>query len=126
MNTYDLNQARDYFQAKLNFSTGAHELEGIVKQNRKDVTVIDVRYPKEFAEGHVPGAINLPKGKWRNTAALNKGHVHYIYCYNQTCHLAAEAALELVKQGFQIIEVEGGWAAWEANGSPVERLAKSA
>lgn len=126
MENYDVNAAHKYFQAKLNFTTGAHELEGIVSNSDKNIRVIDVRYAKDFAEGHVPGAINLPKGKWRNTAILNKGDVHYIYCYNPTCHLAAEAAVELTQQGYEVVEVEGGWATWLANGSPVERIAKSA
>jgi rhodanese-related sulfurtransferase len=44
-----------------------------------------------------------------------------VYCYNQTCRLAAEAALELAAHGFPVIEMEGGFAAWEGYGLPVER-----
>lgn len=44
-----------------------------------DVRIIDIRAPKEYAEGHIEGAVNAPYGKWRGPAtnpgelpALNK------------------------------------------------------
>jgi rhodanese-related sulfurtransferase len=126
MNNYDLQKAREYFQNKLSFTTGVHELEIILQQNKEDFAVIDVRYPADYAQGHVPGALNLPKGKWQNAKGLSKAGINYLYCYNQTCHLAAEAAAELARQGYRVVEVEGGWAAWQANGYRVEQLAASA
>jgi rhodanese-related sulfurtransferase len=126
MSHYDLQKARDYFEAKTAFTTGAHELDYIVKQKKGDFVIVDVRYPADYATGHVPGAVNLPKGKWQNPKGLSKTGINYLYCYNQTCHLAAEAAVELIKLGYQVVEVEGGWATWEANGSPTEKLSKSA
>lgn len=126
MNNYDVQKAHDYFQNKIAFSTGVHELEGIVQQHRGDFTVVDVRYPADYARGHVPGAVNLPKGKWQNPKGLSKTGINYLYCYNQTCHLAAEAAVELSRQGYRVVEVEGGWAGWEANGYRIEQLAASA
>lgn len=128
MKHYDLKQANDYFRAKMAFTTGSHELELLVN-SRKDPAsyqVVDVRYPADFAEGHVPGAINLPKGKWRNPVGLNKRATLYLYCYNPTCHLAAEAAVELTEQGYQVVEVEGGWSTWVDNGYGIEVLGKSA
>lgn len=29
-------------------------------EDDEDVTVVDIRSPREFARGHVPGAVNLP------------------------------------------------------------------
>lgn len=126
MNNYDLQQAREYFRDKLAFTTGVHELEIIVQQDKGDFKVIDVRYPADYARGHVPGAVNLPRGKWQNPKGLTKTGINYLYCYNQTCHLAAEAAVELTQQGYRVVEVEGGWAGWEANGYRIEQLAASA
>lgn len=126
MNNYDLQQAREYFRDKLAFTTGVHELEIIVQQDKGDFKVIDVRYPADYARGHVPGAVNLPKGKWQNPKGLTKTGINYLYCYNQTCHLATEAAVELTQQGYRVVEVEGGWAGWETNGYRIEQLAASA
>lgn len=128
MKHYDFDQARDYFRDKMAFTTGSHELELLIN-SRADpdrYQVVDVRYPADFAAGHVPGAINLPKGKWKNAGGLTKDATLYLYCYNPTCHLAAEAAVELVAQGYRAVEVEGGWDTWVKNGYAVQVAAKSA
>ncbi len=116
--TYDIQAAQAYFQAKAGFTTGPHELTGILDRN-EDVVVVDVRFPTDFRKSHIPGAVNLPKGKWQNAAGLSKGKLNILYCYNQTCHLAAEAAVELLAQGYRVVEMEGGFSTWEANSYPV-------
>ncbi|MDX1518302.1 MAG: rhodanese-like domain-containing protein [Woeseiaceae bacterium] len=128
MKHYDFPRAADYFADKMAFTTGSHELELLVnsRASRDRYQVVDVRYPNDYAAGHVPGAINLPKGKWRNPQGLNKNATLYLYCYNPTCHLAAEAAVELVSQGYRVVEVEGGWDTWVKNGYGIEVTAKSA
>ena len=128
MRNYDFEKAFEYFSDKMAFTTGSHELEVLVnsKTSPAKYQVVDVRYPADFAAGHVPGAINLPKGKWTNVKGLNRDATLYLYCYNPTCHLAAEAAVELVRQGYKVVEVEGGWDTWVKNGYAVEQTAKSA
>lgn len=131
-NTYDFDKANEFFRARVAFTTGVHELEVLIN-SRKDPAsyqVLDVRYPADFAQARVPGAINLPKGQWKNAAAagLKQDVPIYVYCYNQTCHLAAEAAVELTAAGYRVIEVEGGWDTWVKNGYGVDEtpLAKTA
>jgi len=128
MSNYDFSQAQDFFADRIAFTTGPHELEVLIGGNTDPSTyqVLDVRYPADFAAGHVPGAINLPNGRWRNPRGLSKDATIYVYCYNPTCHLAAAAAVELVAQGYRVVEVEGGWDVWVANGYAVEKTAKSA
>lgn len=123
--TYDFDRAQDYFRDRMTFTTGVHELEVLIngKTDQEAYQVVDVRYPADFAKARVPGAINLPKGKWRNPAGLNRDATLYLYCYNPTCHLAAEAALELTTQGFRVVEVEGGWETWVKNGYAVDETA---
>ena len=123
--TYDLEQAQRYFRQKTAFTTGPHELLGLI-ESKADVAIVDVRYPSDFRKSHIPGAINLPKGKWHDTSALARDKVHVLYCYNQQCHLAAEAAVELLAQGVRVVEMEGGFATWEANSSPVVTSAPKA
>jgi rhodanese-related sulfurtransferase len=120
MNSYDLRKAQEHFAARTAFTTGVHELSAIAQKNHGDVVIVDVRMPSDYANGHVPGAINLPRGKWRNPKGLRPDAVHYVYCYDQTCHLAAEAAVALTRQGYKVIEVEGGWDRWQAKGLPAE------
>src|SRR5687767_10887240 len=115
--TYDFEAARAYFAQKNAATTGPHEVTGMLDR-REDVVLVDVRLPADYRKGHVPGAVNLPKGKWHQLAGLAKDRLNILYCYNQTCHLAAEAARELLAQGFPVVEMEGGFATWEANSYP--------
>jgi rhodanese-related sulfurtransferase len=123
--SYDLERARGHFQGKLDFTTGTHEVLGMIERGRDDVAIVDVRLPSDYRAGHVPGAINLPKGRWENVRGLSKDKLHVLYCYSQTCHLAAEAAVELLKQGYRVQEMEGGYATWTAAGYPVEQEASA-
>lgn len=126
MSQYDFQKAQEHFAARLAYTTGVHELEYIVNANTPGAVVVDVRFPTDFAKGHVPGAINLPKGKWQNVRGLNKDVTHYVLCYDQTCHLAAEAAYVLAQQGYKVVEVEGGFDRWVAKGFRVEPSAQAA
>lgn len=126
MENYDLQRAQEHFAARLAYTTGVHELEVLVNSGKGGFQVVDVRFPKDFAHGHVPGALNLPRGKWQTPASLRKDLPVYVYCYDQTCHMAAEASLELARQGFRAIEVEGGWDRWVQKGFRVATVAAAA
>lgn len=125
MSQYDFEAARRWFGARTAFTTGVHELEHQV-QSAGDFAVVDVRFPSDFVQGHVPGAVNLPKGKWHTARGLSRTGLNYLYCYDQTCHLAAEAAAELLAAGYRVVEVEGGWAGWINKGFRVEAAAQAA
>ena len=116
--SYDISEAREHFAAKQSFTTGPHELLGMI-DGKEDVVIVDVRFPTDYRKSHIPGAVNLPRGKWQTGAGLSKEKPNVLYCYNQTCHMAAEAALELLAQGYPVVEMEGGFATWEANGYPL-------
>jgi len=115
---YDFTAAKEHFAARNAFTTGPHEVTGMIDR-KEDIVIVDVRFPTDYRKAHVPGAINLPKGKWSDAKGLSKDKVTVLYCYNPTCHLAAEAAAELVAQGYPVVEMEGGFSTWEANGYPV-------
>ena len=117
----DPSQAREYFAQKLAFVTGPFELDGQIKR-REDITIVDVRLPSDFRAGHIPGAINLPNGKWHTLTGLSKERTAVIYCYSQTCKLAAAAAVEFASAGIPVVEMEGGFEAWEKNGLPIEKM----
>jgi rhodanese-related sulfurtransferase len=115
--SYNLEKAKEYFAQKVAFTTGPHELSGLIDA---DIVIVDVRFPTDYRKGHVPGAVNLPKGKWEKPEGLSKDKLNVLYCYSQQCHLAAEAAVQLLSQGYPVVELEGGFAQWEANSSPIE------
>jgi rhodanese-related sulfurtransferase len=118
----DTRQARDYFAQKLAFLTGPFELAGQIRHH-EPITIVDVRLPSDFQAGHIPGAINLPQGKWHTLAGLAKDRTAVIYCYSQTCKLAAAAAVEFASADIPVVEMEGGFEAWLKNELPVEKAA---
>ncbi len=126
-NAYDFARAEAYFQDRLDFTTGTHELDVLIKDPdpRADFQIVDVRFPDDFAKERIPGAINLPMAKWDNRryleANLRKDATIYLYCYTPTCHLAAQAAKKLAAAGYRAVEVEGGWQSWVQSGYDVER-----
>jgi rhodanese-related sulfurtransferase len=128
---YDFARARAFFQDRLDYTTGAHELEVLLGSDADPAgyRVVDVRFPDDYDQGHVPGAVNLPMPKWQNARYLaehlNKEAVLYLYCYTPTCHLAAQAAAKLAAAGYKVVEVEGGWEDWVQRGYAVEKTVQA-
>lgn len=118
MTLVDTNKAVDFFRAKLEFTTGSVELEHMIEDG-ENIKIIDVRYPDDFAAGHIPGAVNLPKEKWDTLEGLSRDKVNIVYCYSQVCHLAAAAALEFAERGFSVMELEGGFDEWRKHDLPI-------
>lgn len=119
MISYDFAQAQEFFKAKTGFTTGLHEMDGMIRDNA-GVVIVDVRLPRDYREAHIPGAINLPNGQWQKPAGLSRDKLNVLYCYSQTCHLAAQAAVELLSQGYPVVEMEGGFTGWQASDYAVE------
>ncbi|MBL8043585.1 MAG: hypothetical protein JNL86_11775 [Nitrospira sp.] len=117
--TNDPAKAKEFFEAKMAFTTGPVELERMMKN--KEVNVVDVRAAEDYAEGHIPGAVNLPKDQWHSFTGLRKDKINVLYCYSQVCHLAATAAVQFAEQGYPIMELDGGWRWWKDDGFDVEK-----
>lgn len=122
---YDFELAKKHFGAKTAYTTGPHELTGLIDR-KADIVIVDVRLPSDYRKAHVPGAINLPKGRWEKPVGLSKEKLNVLYCYDATCHLAAEAAAQLIAQGYPVVEMDGGFATWEARGYPVDAVKQAA
>lgn len=115
----DPEKARRYFADKMAFTTGPIELSNNLKQGT-DLTVIDVREPKDYKKGHVPGAINLPYDKWKTREGLRKDALNVLYCYSPVCHLAAMAAVEFASKGYPVMEMDGGFEVWKDKDLQIE------
>ena len=111
----DPAKAREFFLDKMTFTTGPVELNRELEAGAKNIVVVDVRAEEDYREGHIPGAINLPKDRWHTLEGLRKDKPNVLYCYSHVCHLAATAAVGFAAQGFPVIELEGGWRWWKEN-----------
>lgn len=85
--------------------------------------LLDVRTPGEFRTSHVPGARNVPLDVLRAHRHELRAHLDgevVLMCRSGARATQAEAAL--ADAGLPNLRVlDGGMAAWEASGAPVER-----
>lgn len=88
--------------------------------------VIDVRTVEEFAEGHVPGAINIPLASVPESLdAFGEKHTS-IVMYCRSGRRAAEALEMLSNAGFnKLYHLDGDIMGWEEAGKALEFPAKS-
>ena len=107
-------KAKQFFADKMAFTTGPVEVSHLLGK-KGPVVIIDVREPKDFKRGHVPGAISLPQEKWGTCAGLRRGALNIIYCYAQNCHMAAHAAMQFAAKGYPVKEMDGGFESWKQN-----------
>ncbi len=85
------------------------------------VTVIDVRPPEEYAQGHIAGALNIPLDKLKkHLKALPSDREIVAYCRGPWCVLAFEAVARLRKAGIEARRLKDGLPEWRRAGLPVE------
>ena len=84
-------------------------------------TVLDVRGVVEWEAGHLPGAVNIPVGHLtEHLDELPTDTPLIVHC--QSGARSAIAASVLRAQGFRnVVNMTGGFAAWDAAGLPVLR-----
>ena len=82
--------------------------------------VIDVRSSEEYASGHIPGAVNIPFDQVADRIAeVDAPHGVALYCMIGPRARKGESAL-LAASYPKVFHLEGGLAAWQAAGLPVE------
>ncbi|MGV7208200.1 rhodanese-like domain-containing protein [Oxalobacteraceae bacterium A2-2] len=91
--------------------------------NRGKTTILDVRDAQEFSAGHLPDAKNIPlKDLPQRVSELDKlkNRAVVVVCQKGTRAFAASALLQ--KAGFaDVVNLEGGIAAWQKAGLPLAK-----
>jgi L-ascorbate metabolism protein UlaG (beta-lactamase superfamily)/rhodanese-related sulfurtransferase len=85
------------------------------------VQLLDVRTPHEYAEGHIPGAINidwLAEG-FVEAAQATLDPERPVLTYCRRGRRSAEAASALVNLSYKVFNLKKGFNAWEEEGMPV-------
>jgi rhodanese-related sulfurtransferase len=94
--------------------------------------VIDVREPKEWEGGHVPGSMNVPRGMLELRAdpespatdpalSANKDARVIVYCLKAPGARSVLAAQTLGNMGYSnVAAMRGGFEEWRGEGLPAE------
>jgi len=104
-----------------NFPTiNAQEAYSLLESD-DNITLLDVRTPKEFKEdGYIESAKLIPLGVLaQNIAMLNKSKKILVYCRSGNRSLSASRILE--KSGFEVINLSGGIIEWKKSGFSVKQ-----
>ena len=78
-------------------------------KDEKNYIILDARRPDEYAEGHIPGAINIPNeeiGTAEIAELPDKSQLILVYC--RSGRRSKEASEKLVKLGYTNIVEFGG------------------
>jgi rhodanese-related sulfurtransferase len=98
-------------KANVNYAS-AQQLDEVLTSGLPGVKVVDVREPDEFAAGHIPGAINIPRGLLEFSSQLtNRREKLYVYSNQQNRSTLAAGNLKILKFGYVTV-LEGGMDAW--------------
>lgn len=83
--------------------------------------VLDVRPSREFAAGHIPGAVSIPADELdRRLAELPAGTTVVAYCRGPHCVLSYDAVRLLAASGHDAVRLVDGMLEWRLAGLPVE------
>jgi rhodanese-related sulfurtransferase len=100
----------------VDYGGGTIFAEQIPKSEYAKMMVIDARDAAQYAQGHIPGAVNI---EWRQVLAksgdIPKTQSVLIYCNTGT--LSAQAGFALRVSGWENVKIlQGGFEQWKAKG----------
>ena len=85
------------------------------------VTVVDVRTPAEYAEGHLPGAVNVDveSGSFeQDIQQLPTDGTYFVYC--RSGNRSGVATDQMAELGFtDVYDLQGGIVDWQSAGGQV-------
>ena len=98
---------------------GAAEFAAALK--RPGTTIVDVRTPQEYAQGHLPGAVNVDVSSpdfAAQIATLDPNAPYAVYC--RSGNRSGVAVATMAEQGFtEAYHLGGGIGAWQSAGGEV-------
>jgi sulfur-carrier protein adenylyltransferase/sulfurtransferase len=93
-----------------------------LRDSERGCVIVDVREREEWDEGHLPGAVHVPRGHLESrieSAAPDKSRPVLVYCASG--NRSAFAAKTLEELGYDhVVSLSGGFTDWKRNGNPFE------
>lgn len=93
----------------------AADINAGVKQFREQegALLLDVRTEEEYAEGHIPGSLNLPLSRLANAGHMIPEHNTPIYVHCLSGARSRQGAAVLKRMGYNNVTDLGGVAAYK-------------
>jgi rhodanese-related sulfurtransferase len=115
---YQFYKGADYEKKIETTKIAPQDLKKIMDEKPESLTLVDVRDPEEFVEGHIPGAVNLPLNNFASgSGMLDKKKKIIVYCNSGGRSYGAYR--KLMKLGYKDI-AQAIFADWKEAGLPVE------
>lgn len=115
--------ALSHFESALEFETDCWDVHASMNSGQADFVLLDVRSPALYAQGHVPGAVNLPHAKIVAAKLNDYSHdtVFVVYCAGPHCNGGHRGAIRLARLGRPVKLMIGGITGWQDEGFVLER-----
>ncbi|HZV68145.1 MAG TPA: rhodanese-like domain-containing protein [Saprospiraceae bacterium] len=85
------------------------------EMKRSGAVIVDIRFPAEYEQGHIDGAININffDGKFKdNILALDRSKKYLLY--SKADSQTKRAGIFMRENGFtDVVVMKGGWEAWK-------------
>ena len=103
-------------------SIDSKEAYGLIKA-ASNIAILDVRTAKEFADGHVAGAVNIDVNQAdfaQKIDQLDRSKTYIVYC--RSGRRSSKAVGIMATKGFKnLYNVSDGFLGWNKNGLPFEK-----
>ena len=103
-------------------SIDSKEAYGLIKADC-NIAILDVRTAKEFADGHVAGAVNIDVNQAdfaQKIDELDRSKTYIVYC--RSGRRSRKAVGIMAAKGFKnLYNVSDGFVGWNRNGLPFEK-----
>lgn len=100
-------------------SIDSKEAYGMIKVD-SNIAILDVRTAKEFADGHVAGAVNIDVNQAdfaQKIDQLDRSKTYIVYC--RSGRRSSKAVSIMASKGFKnLYNVSDGFLGWNKNGLP--------
>jgi rhodanese-related sulfurtransferase len=116
------DEAIAHFRGRLAVEVDVSDVAGALAEGDAGFVLVDTRSDESWAQGHVPGALHLPRRRIEELAPelVPAGTPVVVYCWGPACNGATRAALEFALLGHPVKEMIGGFEYWVREGLPVE------
>jgi len=116
----------EFFKGRVEATIPTRKFMRDRKADPDKMILVDVRNPhvsQEDMSTKIEGAIHMPQRELIDRLSeLPKDKLIIAYTWDDWCNLAAHAAIALLENGYQAMELRGGIAAWKSLGYPTEPL----